>query len=945
MSAHSKRCPNCLRSMPLVRRRCPYCRTELPVGEDTLSLEGLFLQERMAGRFEIVSTCSQTQNSAVYVANDLILERQVIIKVIQFPESTPPPVLIKWEQNARRDIRLDHPNIVRNYTFGHIGTLYYFISEFCGHPFLDQLLQSRQKLPIHIALVIIQSVARAAQAAHDLGIAHHRLKPRNITAPVDGYCQVLDFASSRGTINAIAMRPWAPGVEDPTYLAPEQIETGISDTASDQYAIGIILFEMLTGSLPFTQSGENGALQRLAGPPPHISSVNPLIPREIEVIWQRLMRINPAERYESCRDFVRAIESLDPELWAADANERATNHTDSLGQLLSSARKCEKNRDFRKAILLCERALILSPYDVAVTDLLARLQKNLERSMDVRTLINKGISAFYEHRLENALTVLNRARQMDKDNPEVIRLTHEILQEQERARLVSVLLETANLDVTQKALTQAMAKVVRILEIDPSNKHAHQLKAQIEAGIEEKATGSVMVSQAELAFKDSRIDDALEILDRVMKCDPSNPAAIGLYNQIVDWERSEQISGLKNLFEKQVQSDSYREAIDTVNRIRKLDESLAFKLLKQIDSLRTQEAHACDTPSPTFHEVAQACPNTEPSLEHVTEIPDELSHDSLLPISDRLDRFEDCHSAQLSKPAQTRSWWVTSTIILGILLFSSFAWIISEGIDNRKQESTAFLPPTALIDITETPSPTALPTNTPTPIPTETVILTQSPAMNSDALLDLAGRLMEEKRFSEAKTIYDEILKTNRRSVRALDGLKRAERELGSFIAKRNATVTPKSTKGLTARIKSPTPTPYPVLTIPPSTSTPSPTITAQPTTRSTGSGIWIARIMFSPEPPIAKRGIRLTASIESQKGESVGSGTLYYRFGDDERYQQQKAKVQSDQLRFEIPATEVKTTPLWYYITFTDSDDKSGNYGASTDPYRKTIEQNAIQP
>ena len=465
--------------MPLVRRRCPYCRAELPIGEDTLSLEAIFLQERMAGRFEIVSTCAQSQHSAVYLANDLILERQVIIKVLQFPDSTAPEIQRRWEQNARRDIRLDHPNVLRNYTFGQIGTLYYFISEYCPQPFLDQRLRDGKPLPLSEALIIIQSVARAAQAAHDLGIAHHRLKPSNITSPVDGFCQVLDFASSRGSLNAISQKPWSPGLEDPTYLAPEQLETGISDSGSDQYAMGIILFEMLTGIRPFGMNGEDSALQRLTEPPPRISDYNTAIPKEIDAICIKAMQLDPAARFDDCREFGNAVESLDPELLAEVPHTTLSNNGESLGQLLIQARKCEKNREYRKAILLCKRALILSPYEVAVTDLLARLQKNLERSLDVRTLINKGISAFYEQRLENALTVLNRARQLDKDNPEIIRLTHEILQEQERSRLIRVLLETANLDVSQKALTQAMAKVVRILEIDPSNKHAQIGRAHV----------------------------------------------------------------------------------------------------------------------------------------------------------------------------------------------------------------------------------------------------------------------------------------------------------------------------------------------------------------------------------------------------------------------------------------------------------------------------------
>ncbi|MBN1552059.1 protein kinase [bacterium] len=587
MSSQPRRCPNCLSTMPLARRRCPYCRSLLPLGDDTRAIEILHIEKELSGRFEIISEFKRSGVAVTFLAQDLILERQVIIKSL-FLQNIDEELTAKWERNARRAIRLEHPSIVRNYTFGKAGPLYYFITEYVPQFFLDDYLAEKGMLPIWESLRIVTHIAHAIHAAYNIGLAHHRLKPANITKPVDGLSRVMDFASAQGTINALSRKPWSSKQESILYCAPEQIETGESDHLSDQYVIGLILYEMLTGQHPFPETDEAAALARLHESPIPVRELNPNIPQQLELIVNQILSKDPQVRYQDCHELTLALESLDPEFWTPRTNSITVVESDEvkLDDFLKSARIAQQNREFRKAVFLCEQALVLDPYNQAVTNLLAEVQKARDQAIEVNGLINSGLSAFYEGRLESALTVLNRARKIDKGNPEVIRLTHEVLKEQERQRLTKVLIKAARIDLSQNALTQAMAKIVKIQDIDPGNPEALEIKMQLESAMEDKASIGVFLSRIEDALNIQDFERAEFFLEKIEKLDP-HYSEIDNFKKIVRTEKFRaQITSYKQNLETFLKNGDFTEALKIVDDIGKDDPEQANELKLKLEKIK-----------------------------------------------------------------------------------------------------------------------------------------------------------------------------------------------------------------------------------------------------------------------------------------------------------------------------------------------------------------------
>ncbi len=670
LSPPVRRCPDCGKETPLARKRCPYCRALLPVGEETRSLEDIYLQEKLSGRFEIISQISRRGMALVFLARDLILERQVIIKSLCFGEGVDAAILKKWKDNARRAVRLDNVNVLRNYTFGEAGPLYYFITEYFSEPMLSTYFDQRRKVPLWESLRIARDIARALHAAHNMGIAHHRLKPSNVTVPVDGFSMVLDFGSAQGTIDAISGQPWSADKDSVLYFAPEQIETGVSDARSDQYSLGLILYYLLSGKHPFPGHGEESALERLHKTPVPLRKLNPEIPLNLELIVNQCLATDPQVRYESCEELAQALESLDPKLWTYKMTpDPAQDTAYRVREYLEKARIARKNRRFRSAVFICEQALVLDPYNPEVTDLLVELKKLNERANEVRGLINTALSAFYEHRLDSALTVLHRVRRIDKSNPEVIRLTHEVLREQERIRLSNVLIQAARIDLDQQALTQAMSKIVKIQEIDPGNPVILKLKHEIEAAMEDKASIGLLLSKAEKHLENMRFESALEIIAEVFRIDPMNQAAEKLQLRIKEARKQEQLAILKKQLETALQLKHFDRASGILQKVKDIDPGLAKELDDKMNRIKStvskiQNSQTRIFPSPSRAQLEERVNKTDKGTpESRPRIPGSISRKSGMQLPKEKSRPEgrqnapkraESHSAGVEKAGEMR---------------------------------------------------------------------------------------------------------------------------------------------------------------------------------------------------------------------------------------------------------------------------------------------------
>lgn len=584
-----KRCPTCLNILPLARRKCPYCHREVPVDNDRQSLDVMFLQEKLAGKFEIISELHHRGSSTVYLAHDLILDRKVALKTLKFQSDTPAEIIDRWNQNLRRCLRVENPHIARIYAFGSAGALHYIVLEFIAENTLEDILaEAGDVQPLWKCLRIGRDISNGLYDAHQIGVVHHRLTPSNIVVSRDGYSRILDLGAAQGTIDALAQKPWSFAMDSSRYFSPEQIEFGISEPLSDQYRIGVILYELLTGQPAYEDTGEAGAFARLETDPKPVTEFNPDIPEELNAIVMKAISRNPEHRFTDCHDLALNLESLDPDIWLPDLEKSYQAPTDEakVALLLAEIKRDEKNREYYHAMALCDQALALAPYNSEVTTTMLRIQQLHEQEQKLLSLIHKALIAFYSNNLSESLKILKQGMNIDKNNAELLRLTHEIMQEQERHRLISALIDAAKIDLAKQALSSAMSQVVRILDIDPGNETAIKLKQRIEFGMEDRATLGMLVSRAEAAFNSDRLDEAEDIIIKIRKMDPENFHARKLNERIERLKKHRLLMNLWETLDLEVKKENYRDAISILKHIAQVDPSLKSEIRARLIRMR-----------------------------------------------------------------------------------------------------------------------------------------------------------------------------------------------------------------------------------------------------------------------------------------------------------------------------------------------------------------------
>jgi eukaryotic-like serine/threonine-protein kinase len=272
------------------------------------------------GPYEIIAQLGAGGMGEVYRARDPQLGRDVAIKVLPTFLSRDPDRLRRFEQEARAAAALNHPNILAVYQFGTYEGAPYLVSELLeGSTLRDQLL--RGPLPIRKAVEYGIQTAHGLAAAHEKGIVHRDLKPENLFLTKDGRIKILDFGLAKLIQNPHASEPGTPTLSEGTeagvvlgtvgYMSPEQVRGHAADDRADLFALGAILYEMLTGKRAFHKPTSAETMSAILNEePPPISQIVPTIPPALQRVVQRCLEKSPAQRFHSASDLAFALEAL-----------------------------------------------------------------------------------------------------------------------------------------------------------------------------------------------------------------------------------------------------------------------------------------------------------------------------------------------------------------------------------------------------------------------------------------------------------------------------------------------------------------------------------------------------------------------------------------------------------------------------------------------------------
>lgn len=267
-----------------------------------------------ADRYEIKEILGRGGMGVVYRALDRELGEPVAIKTLRPAAMAGDAVAVeRFKQEIRLARKITHRNVVRTYDLGEAGGMYYLTMELVEGMSLKQLIASRGSLPVPVALTVGKQLCRALEVAHEQGVIHRDIKPQNIVVEPSGVIKVMDFGIARlaGTPGGKGLTEAGTTVGTPDYMSPEQLAGGDVDARSDLYATGVVLYECVTGRLPF-EAETTWALvaKHLEEPPPDPRALNALVPEPLARTIIRAMAKEPAGRFGSAAELHDALDAV-----------------------------------------------------------------------------------------------------------------------------------------------------------------------------------------------------------------------------------------------------------------------------------------------------------------------------------------------------------------------------------------------------------------------------------------------------------------------------------------------------------------------------------------------------------------------------------------------------------------------------------------------------------
>lgn len=261
----------------------------------------------IAGRYEVVSHIGQGGMADVFLAVDTILNRQVAIKLLREDLSQDAVSILRFEREAQAAASLAHPNIVEIYDVGEYQDHHYIVMEYIAGKTLKQVIRSRGPLVNEEAVDIMKQLCSAVAEAHSRGIIHRDIKPQNVIVKADGSLKILDFgiATALGSVQLTQANNVMGSVH---YLAPELAKGEPASFQSDIYALGIVLYEMLSGDVPFkADQAVQVALKHMREPMPSVRAINSTVPQSLENIITRSTAKDPALRYPNAEQMLADV--------------------------------------------------------------------------------------------------------------------------------------------------------------------------------------------------------------------------------------------------------------------------------------------------------------------------------------------------------------------------------------------------------------------------------------------------------------------------------------------------------------------------------------------------------------------------------------------------------------------------------------------------------------
>src|SRR5204863_960614 len=266
-----------------------------------MAVSDTLLNTLFDGRYRIVRKLGTGGMANVYLAEDEVLGRRVAIKILNDRHAGDDQFVERFRREAKNAASLSHPNIVSIYDRGEAEGTYYIAMEYLDGRSLKEMITARGPAPIPVAVDYARQILSALRIAHRQGLVHRDIKPHNVLVDGEGRVKVTDFGIARAGPSQMTEEGSIIGTAQ--YLSPEQAQGAPVTPASDLYSVGIVLYELLTGSVPF--SGDTPvelAMKHLSKVPESPSHLRPEVPRDLDLVVMRALAKSPEERYTTAEE-------------------------------------------------------------------------------------------------------------------------------------------------------------------------------------------------------------------------------------------------------------------------------------------------------------------------------------------------------------------------------------------------------------------------------------------------------------------------------------------------------------------------------------------------------------------------------------------------------------------------------------------------------------------
>ena len=472
-------------------------------------------QPTKIGKYEIVDLIGRGGMGVVYKARDPQLDRLVAIKMII---GANPALLKRFDVEARSTAGLQHQNIVTIYDFGNQDGNPYLVMEYLEGSSLESAISSGRSISLANKLRICINICNGLAYAHERGIIHRDIKPANVMLLNDDSVKIVDFGIARIGDTGISRTEVVGSLH---YMSPEQFQNTPLDIRTDIFSTGVVLYRLLTGTLPFQAAGEAAVMYRIIHDNPlPIGSYVQGYPPELDSIVAKALAKNRENRYASCRDLAFDLQLL----------REQQKHTD-VREWLQRAETAIQKTEWNKAEECLKQLLRIEEHNTRAYQMLGEVQERIRQQRRVeqsRQLRTQADEAFLDHRYDDALSILSQAIEVDGTNQDLLRLRQSVQEAKTRATRLHQALRRAEGAQQAGDLDEAKRAVGEALELDPDETSAKALRFVIFKQVEERDRKQALRKLLDDARDQLAARDLTRALETLQVAEAIDPASVEL---------------------------------------------------------------------------------------------------------------------------------------------------------------------------------------------------------------------------------------------------------------------------------------------------------------------------------------------------------------------------------------------------------------------------------